>query len=226
MRARPAPSDTRTVILRSERPGIVLKTRVPGSTIRRIGPYDSSHVLRIEGSATKQRTTSRPSALPAPPSVPLQQTSAVSGRVQSLRVDAWPENWDRDASLDGLRLQVLPVTAQGVPVATKGTLTVKLIARRFSGDREHDTVDVVERWSRPLRASDFGPEGVIVDLPFRKIDPERDLEIIPVGLLETSLSISGQGTFQAPATEFWLRPTSYIRDELQLDTGSREFRLP
>ncbi len=214
-------SDTSTVYLRSERPGIVLKTRVPGSTIRRIAPYDGSHVIRIEGSARQQCATRRPSALPAPRSAPLQQTSAVSGRVQSLRVEAWPENWDRDAALDGLRLQVTPVTAQGVPVATKGTLTVNLIARRFSGDREDDTVDVIERWSRPLRASDFGPEGAIVDLPFRKIAPERDLDTIPVGLLETSLNISGQGTFQAPSTEFWLRPTSYIRDELQLHTGSR-----
>ena len=214
-------SDTRTVYLRSERPGIVLTTKVPGSTIRRIGPYDGSKVLRIEGPSITQRESRGPSALPAPPSVPLLQTSAISGPVQSLRVEAWPENWDRDAALDGLRLLVTPVTAQGTPVAARGTLTVQLIARRFSGVREDDTVSVVEEWSRQLSPSDFGPNGATVDLPFRKLDPERDLDVIPVGLLQARLGISGQGSFQAPATEFWLRPTSYLRDELQLHTGSR-----
>ncbi len=159
--------------------------------------------------------------MPAPPSVPLQRPSAVNGPVQSLRVEAWPENWDRDAALDGLRLLVTPVTAQGAPTAARGTLTVQLIARRFSGVREDDTVSVFEEWTHQLSPSDFGPNNATVDLPFRKLDPERDLDVIPVGLLQARMGISGQGSFQAPATEFWLRPTSYLRDELQLHTGSR-----
>jgi hypothetical protein len=75
--------------------------------------------------------------------------------------------------------------------------------------------------SRQLSTSDFGPNGATVDLPFKKLDPERDLDVIPVGLLQARLGISGQGSFQAPATELWLRPTSYLRDELQLHTGQR-----
>lgn len=82
-------------------------------------------------------------------------------------------------------------------------------------------MSVVEDWTRQLSPSDFGPNGATVDLPFRKLDPERDLDVIPVGLLQARMGISGQGSFQAPATEFWLRPTSYLRDELQLHTGSR-----
>ena len=214
-------SDTRTVQLRSERPGIVLTTKVPGSTIRRIGHYDGSRVLRLDGPPPSHYNARGSEVIESPPALPVQLASTTSDRVQTLRVDAWPENWDRDAALDGLRLLVTPVTAQGAPVAARGTLTVQLIARRFSGVREDDTVSVIEEWSRQLSPSDFGPNGAIVDLPFRKLDPERDLDVIPVGLLQARLGVSGQGSFQASATEFWLRPTSYVRDEQQLHTGSR-----
>lgn len=212
-------SDTRTIYLRVERPGMVLRTRVPTAQLRRIGPHEGSHVLRIEGSGRREKPVA--DETDAPPQPLLQQASAHSNRVQTLRVNAWLENWDHDATLDGLRLLVTPLSIEGRPVATRGTLNVQLIARRFDGVRINDTVHVVDSWSRPLTPDSFGPEGAIVDLPFQKLDPERDLDVIPVGLLQASLGISGQGTFEAPVIEFWLRPPSYIRDELQLHTGRR-----
>jgi len=216
-------SDTRTIVLRGERPGIVLTTKVPASSVRGIGRFDASRVLRIEGvdMATKSRDVGSPPSMPVPPHQHLRQASEASGLIQSLHVDASPANWDRDADLDGLRLRVTPVSAEGVPVAARGTLNVQLLARRFSGVRNDDAIEVVEEWTRQLSSDDFGPTGATIDLPFRKLDPERDIDVIPVGLLKARLGVSGQGRFEAPAIEFWLRPTSYIRDELRLHTGSR-----
>jgi hypothetical protein len=214
-------SDTRAVYLRSEQPGIVLRSRVPGSTIRRIGRYDGSQVLRLDRSTQRQPGISRPVDVEAPSTLSMQSVSATHRRVQTLRIEAWPENRDSDAEHDGLRLVVTPLSTQGVPVAVRGTLSLKLIARRFSGVRIDDTVGVVEEWSRQLTTDDFGPNGAVIDLPFRKFDPERDLDVIPVGLLQARLGISGQGCFDAPPVEIWLRPTSYIRDELQFHTGQR-----
>lgn len=201
-------STMRTVYLRSEEPGIIIRSIVPRSSIQHIGHHDRSRILKLDGA--KAPATS--------------EAASRGGRVQSLRVQAWPENRDRDADLDGVRLLVTPLSATGRPVVTHGNLTVRLIARRFNGQREHDTVDVVEEWSHRLTAQNFGPDGAIVDLPFRRLNPERDLEVIPVGLLQAELSVAGEGVFAAPTVEFWLRPPSYIRDELQLHTGSREFR--
>lgn len=215
-----SPNDAEVVHLRTERPGIVLRSHIPRHQIRHIRPYDDSHVLRIEG----QRPT-RPFIPPQPsPRLIPPRVEPVSTRVDVLRVRAWVENWDRDAEPDGLRVLVSPLSETGRMVAANGTLTAELVARRFDYNRERDRLGVVERWSRQLTVRDFGPQGAIVDLPFNRIEPNRDFDLIPVGLLSVRLGVPGDGLFEAAEYDVPLRRPSYIRDELQLHTGSRQFR--
>lgn len=207
-------SNETTVLLRSELPGIVLRTAIPRSHIRRIRRYRPAPGFEVQ----------RPRA--ERPGFPRGRFDAVhrqsfDGRVQSLEVRAWPANWDEDAALDGLQLQVVPLNAAGEVVPVAGSLNVQLVARGFNNYRERDTVKPVERWSRKLETREFTRDGAVVNLEFDRIDPEKDLNLIPVGLLNVELGVSGQKVFRASQAEVWFRPPSYIRDELQLHTGDR-----
>ncbi|WP_166831149.1 hypothetical protein [Thalassoroseus pseudoceratinae] len=212
--------DAATVHLRTERSGIVLRSQIPRDRVRQIRPYDDSHVLRIEGQASQ-----RPFIPPQPSQrLVLSDVASEAEPVDVLRVRAWVENWDRDAEPDGLRVAVLALSKTGRPVSVNGSLTAELVARRFDYNRERDRLGVVERWSRQLKVNDFGPQGAIVDLPFNRIEPNRDFDLIPVGLLSVSLGVPGEGLFEAAEYDVPLRRPSYIRDELQLHTGSRQYR--
>lgn len=216
-------NDAKTIHLWTERPGIVLRSHIPRDRIRTIRPYDDSHVIRIEGQE------SRSSFLPPEPSPQFIQPAAavhvpVSETVAVLRVRAWVANWDRDSEPDGLRVVVLPISKSGRLVPVNGSLSAELVARRFDYIRERDRLGIVERWSRQLTPRDFGPQGAIVDLPFDRIEPNRDFDLIPVGLLSVRLGVPGEGLFEAAEFDVPLRRPSYIRDELQLHTGSRQFR--
>lgn len=205
-------TNDRTVVLRSELPGIVLKTRIPRNSVRSVRNYTAPANAEVPF-ADRRR-----------PVLPDERLANRDTRVRSLEISAGPINWDEDAAIDGLRLYVLPLNTAGEIVPAGGTLNVELVARRFSNYREDDTISAVERWSRQIKAKDFGPDGAVVDLEFDRIEPEKDFNLIPVGQLNVEYGISGQKVLRATQVEVWFRPPSYIRDELQLHTGSREFR--
>lgn len=174
------------------------------------------------------------SAIPAP------------GRVQSLDVFASNANWDRDAESDGLALRLNPLAADGSTTAVDGMLTVRLLGRRrgtrdlrtspprfgfwtngtptteYSPLRADERYVELGRWTERVKASHFTRDGYVARLPFRNVHPEYDLDVGLDGLVQCRLSVNGQGILDA-ASSVSLRDYSPLRDQLQIDRGTRFF---
>lgn len=150
-------------------------------------------------------------------------------RPVSLDVDAWLVNWDADSEPDGIQLTIYPVDANGVFVATAGQIDASLIGlhRRLDGGRlkrpGRPDVSELEHWGRRIKAADFVNGAVTVRLPFRRIDPERQLDLFELAALHVRFGVSGQGVFEATIDELAIRRIGRFRDELQRSTGARQF---
>jgi hypothetical protein len=137
-------------------------------------------------------------------------------------------NWDGDVETDGLVVEVAPVDAYGALVAASGTLEVELFAAQrrvlhhapLSGG---DTLELVERWTRSVNASDYGPRGAIVRLPYGAIHPELRPDWMAgwYGLVHVKLSLPGHGVFEDSRDGVRVRPWAPNRDQLEMNTGRR-----
>jgi hypothetical protein len=137
-------------------------------------------------------------------------------------------NWDGDVETDGLVVEVAPLDAYGALVSASGTLEVELFAAQrrvfhhapLSGG---DTLELVERWTRSLNASDYGPRGVIVRMPYGAIHPELRPDWMAgwYGLVHVKLSLPGHGVFEDSRDGVRVRPWAPNRDQLELNTGRR-----
>jgi hypothetical protein len=156
-----------------------------------------------------------------------RRTRGGDRRVRSLHIEGVVANWDDDVEADGLKLFVFPRAADGRVVPVDGVLDVRLFghvvgpAKRRSLFPERQLFPELERWSKRLRASDFGPQGAVYKLPFRRIHPEINLNIGADGLLHARLGVSGQGAFDASSATLRIRPSSRFRDQLQHHTDRR-----
>lgn len=126
---------------------------------------------------------------------------AVASKVVSLDVLAEPANWDADPEADGLRLHLTPRDAFGRTVPVRGQLSAVLETRRLVPGPIPERSDrapkvELERWGQLLGPEDFGPFGVIVELPF---DGRReDLRGLGVPFtLTVRLGIPGQDVLEA-----------------------------
>lgn len=145
----------------------------------------------------------------------------------SIQIDARIANWDRDPAADGLLLELYVLNDGGHPLRVPGRLTAKLVGLRqqitvgqLTLDREPPVADL-ESWSQPLRAADFADGVAIVKLPFRRLVPERDLDISAFTLLQVSYGVSSVGVFKASQSDVLIRHPSVFRDDLFLSTGHR-----
>lgn len=146
--------------------------------------------------------------------------------VQSLHVQAKLANWDDDVEPDGLLVRVTPLDWSGHVVPVDASLDFRLLGlpQRYTGGqkaRRSEPTTRLGEWSRRLRVHDFGADGAFFKLAFRGFDPGRDFDVAPEGLLTARLGVSGVGVFEASDEFVVLRPTSRVRDELQLRTGRR-----
>lgn len=211
-----AASDEFRVVITSAEPGIRMRSEFPAERVRTIrptsGPLPSLGLIRVEPPIVRRTRFGHRETRP---------------RVRSLVVEARIANLDRDAEPDGLVVNVVPLDEWGRVVPVDGWVSAELFVRRYRTDRElpwrerERPFDAVERWSERLDARSVGPDGAYVKLPFRRLHPERDLGVAPLGLLRVRLVVRGEGSFEAEDGNVRLRTRSRFRDELELFTGSR-----
>ncbi len=205
------------VVLATSTDGIEVRSRFAADRVLSILAADEfdrdNGTILLDGAAPGPR---RPTA-----------SAARRPRVRSLSIAARVANWDADPEIDGLLVHVVPLDDDGEVVPVDGTLNFELTLQQFATrrqlpwrrrDRPFFTSD---RWSVPLRASDFGLHGAYVRLPFKQAHPEIDLDVAPNGLLRGRLGVRGQGVFEASDADVRLRRFSRFRDELEQLTGQR-----
>jgi len=153
-------------------------------------------------------------------------------RVASIEIEATVANWDNDVEVDGLRVVVTPLAADGTVVPVLGNLDVRLFARTVAqGARHHSGTfrqnkqfPELGRWARRVRNSDYGPDGLVYNLPFRSRNAEFDFELATYALANARFSVPGQGSFEASDSMVRLRPYSRFRDYHQPQQGTRFLR--
>ena len=195
-------------------PSTVVIQREADPEFESVSPY-RGNVVTISSDAPE-------TVSPASPVTPSAQR-----RVRSLQFSTQPANWDDDAEVDGLLIQIRPVDEVGRLVPVNGTLDLKLLGlSRTSGGQVQPGLSPVEfpvldSWSQAVRRADFTNEGAVYRLAFRHYRPDREVSVDPVGLTNARLSVSGVGTFAASEDITLLRPYSHIRDQHQMFRGTR-----
>lgn len=144
-------------------------------------------------------------------------------RIRSLQIDAWAANWDDDAEVDGLVVNVYPLSRGWRLTPVTGTLSVELFGERVQAAARRTAFPQIGRWSQAVHPADFGPAGAVYRLEFRHEHPEFDLDLAAHGLLHVRLTAPGHGTFDASLAELRVRPYSGVRDRLQQRRGRRFF---
>jgi hypothetical protein len=156
-----------------------------------------------------------------------EPAASKQSRPRSVQMEARLASWDKDAKPDGLLLELFVLGGTGHPTVAPGQLTAKLtgIRQEVSGGRgtldRKRPVTQLEQWSLFVRNSDFADGRAVVKLPFRKLQPDRDLNIAAETLLEISYGVSSVGVFRASQPDVLIRQPSRFRDELFLSTGNR-----
>jgi len=197
--------------------GIVAAVRQDAPVQTKNADVSSRKRLIVTASADSPRSTS--TAAPRPP----RKDKRV--QVRSLEVDAHVANWNGDVEVDGLTVYVYPLEVDGTVVPVRGTLEVNLMGQRFGVVKRPGPFVDLGRWTRQVHAEDFGPEGAVYRLPFRRIHPEFNAEVASHAAIHARLSVPGQGTFDATKSTVRIRPYSAVRDELQQATGRRFFPI-
>ena len=162
---------------------------------------------------------------PAPSQSPLttHPSPLTPPRVRSLRIDAYLANFNDTAEADGLVVNAYPLDARGNVLPVTGTLEVELtgvIPNDFENTNEFQRIG---RWVNMVRADDVGVEGAAFDLPFQAVHPEFNLDYAPKGIVHATLSIPGQGSFEANTGAIRIRAYNPIRDRLEEREGTRFF---
>jgi hypothetical protein len=197
-----------------------IRRRVPpvgSSGVKRlslVGKGDSPHLCEAPFGPFRQMGTVPFSAADARPALP---------DVRHLALDAEVGGWTDTVEPDGLILRIRPMDAAGRMIAVPGTLEVDATAQRTAIDPDPQPFFALGRWTEQVQPEDFGPGGAVYRLPFQAVHPEFDLRVAPRAAVHARLSVAGQGTFDATATDVRIRPLSIVRDHLQQTTGERFF---
>lgn len=143
-------------------------------------------------------------------------------RASSIHIESFVANWNQTVEPDGLIVRVYPLDAQGAVVPVRGTLTVTLTGQRWASGRSPQRGFVpLGTWRHRIEPHDVGRSGAVFKLPFQSRHPEFDLSLAPTGLVHAQLVVAGQGAFEASKPDVHIRPTSLLRDQLQLREGRR-----
>lgn len=220
---------------------LVLRSGAGGMTIRRPIRWERIERATLDGqpveiAALQQLAAEMPQ--PARPTLPPRQPlSSIQPptepqppppAVVSIAFDARIANWDADVETDGLLLDLYPLAADGFLAPAGGTVEIELFASQrrelhhapLSGG---DTLELVERWSRPIDAADFTTRGVRLKLPFGAVHPEFDSAWLAhyYGLVHVRFAAPGHGVFEASQDAIRIRPYAPLRDRLELYGGRR-----
>lgn len=193
---------------------------------------DASSSVKIQSQADRDSalvssTCGNVVTITSSPREPVSVAAVARAQVKSLQFCTQPANWDNDAEIDGLQIQVRPVDESGRLVRVNGTLEIKLtgLSRTLGGQTQPGLspveFPVLETWSQRVRQTDFTNEGAMYRLVFRHDSPDRDLSIDAAGLTSARLIVPGVGTMAATEPLTLLRPYSQMRDQHQMFRGTR-----
>lgn len=169
-------------------------------------------IAAAEPFALPPRLEAPSGAIQPPAAPPISANSRRPAVVRSLTVFAQLANWNGDAEPDGLRVWIQPRAANGAPVAAGGGVTVRLAVFRGDWRGSRGGFRVEEEWFREISAEAAGEAGAVLELPFEKIRPETDRELLSLGVVSVRLSVAGQGTFDAQVEDVSLRSQAFTRD--------------
>ncbi|HWB00626.1 MAG TPA: hypothetical protein VG713_19165 [Pirellulales bacterium] len=231
-----AKTDDERLWLRTVRGGMMVERPIAWDAVRFAdvgGETIASAQLRSRANTLKSDTPRRftdPPPRPRPESTPGEPTAPrpterepMPPRIATLQVEATVANWDADVETDGISLTVLPIDTFGRAVPVEATLEVELIGEGPGSYETLRTFPVLARWTRALRADDFGPAGYVLPLEYQWYHPEFNLKLGQYGLVHVTLAVPGSGTFEATASATNLRPFSPLRDRWQQFNNQRFF---
>jgi hypothetical protein len=145
-----------------------------------------------------------------------------------LSLDAYVASWDADVELDGIVVELAPLSNAGQLVPASATAEIELFApqRRVFHHAPRsggDTLELAERWTRAIGPGDYGPAGVRLRLPFGAVHPELDPDWLAwwYGLVHVKLAVPGHGVLEASRDGVRLRPWAPNRDQLEMNAGRR-----
>jgi hypothetical protein len=224
------PSDSSDVLtIRNSVPGISITTSIPildvssiqiGTETFSVDRFRQahSHTGNLIAPVDPPRRISQAQALP----VRVEQR-----KVQHISIDARTANWDSDPAVDGLELCLRVFGANHTPVSVGGQLSVCLtgIIRPDQSEqyvsRRTDPVKQLEKWTVQVDSDEFHEGVTVVQLPFRKLIPQEDIDIAPWAGVNVSYAVSSNGVFRAELADVALRDPSLFRDDVYLSTGRR-----
>jgi hypothetical protein len=165
-----------------------------------------------------QRGHSKPAKLPM---------AAARRPVAALAIESAVANWDGDVETDGLMVDLRVLDDEGLETTADGTLEIELFAPRIRKYHEAPQsrgyhVDLIERWTVAVNASQFHRGVARVRLPFGAIHPEFDRGVDALGLIHARLAVPGDGVFDQSLDGITVRKFSPVRDAL-LDNTGRQF---
>jgi len=143
-------------------------------------------------------------------------------RVHSLGVEAFLVNLDRDVEPDGLELLVAALDEQGIPIAVRGSLDVRLWGQRFERRNSQVRFEDLQQWAQPVARKDFVDGVASYALRFRGVQPQRDAELRSGALANVRLGVFGEGNFSA-SVPVRIREFNPVRDQRQIYRGTRFF---
>lgn len=136
--------------------------------------------------------------------------------LDALSLDAFARlaNFDNDAQPDGLQAILVPLGAGGEVLRKAGSLSIQLSV--FRGDWRNRTQRFCEEesWSKEVTLDDYTPQGLVIDLPFRRIIPESDSELLAVGVLNIRFNIASERSVEAQVEDVPLRSRSISHEIL------------
>lgn len=164
----------------------------------------------------------RRTGLPPVPNQALPQGKRSNhSQIQSLEIEAYVANWDRDVATDGIELRVFPLNSQNRVTPISGSLNIKLFGRDLEETGIKDRFPQLNRWNQKIDARDFKNGKAIYRLPFRNVHPDFDHNLGNNALVHVRLGVPGQGVFEASDALVRLRLPSRFRDQLQQERGTR-----
>ena len=181
--------------------------------------HDGEVISRDDAPLSARTDTKAPSSATRPSDLKRESFTALSHtspaefkepRTRSVRFDTTIANWDEDVEVDGLMIQVVPVSASGQPATFRGQMHVELWAmRRVEQDSSpHSTgrtLEILSRWSVPIHVGREDPQPWI-KLPFQTRHPEFDANWSSIGLVHVQLSCRATVSFIIRSMAFEFAP--------------------
>ena len=155
----------------------------------------------------------------------IQAARANNTQVCSISIDAFVGHWNRTVESSGMVLHLYPIDGIGRVIPVDGTLDVDLIADVPPGAPQGTSLPRIARWTVRVCPEQFGPNGAVFKLPFQSFHPDFDLALGPYGAVHATLSIPGNGSYEATDAMVRIRPYSAVRDNSQQINGSRYFDI-